>query len=250
MTQLLERKPRTLVVDGEVLQVRVRESIKARTSRIIVGPKRPLEIIVPHGVSDAEIDRMLNDRRAWIQAKTTRAMEIANRPAHLGLSLPGAVPIAGESVQVERLNGARAVAQLRDGHLVVRGPAESVGEALLRWYRREARRRTREAVEREAARLDLVYKSVAIRDQRTRWGSCSRAGNLSFNWRLLLAPPAVLDYVVVHELCHLREPNHSKAFWRALDAAMPGWPDHARWLRAYGHELHGFELDLQPWALD
>lgn len=99
-----------------------------------------------------------------------------------------------------------------------------------------------EVIEREAKRLDLRYSSVAIRDQRTRWGSCSPKGNLSFSWRLVLAPREVLEYVVAHELCHLRIPGHGKPFWRLLEAARPGWQEQARWLREHGAELHDYRL--------
>jgi predicted metal-dependent hydrolase len=83
-------------------------------------------------------------------------------------------------------------------------------------------------------RLGLTFQSIAIRDLRTRWGSCSRKANLSFSWRLAAAPREVLDYVVVHELCHLREPSHQKPFWRLLESARPGWQEQARWLREHG----------------
>ncbi|MDQ3823259.1 MAG: M48 family metallopeptidase, partial [Actinomycetota bacterium] len=90
---------------------------------------------------------------------------------------------------------------------------------------------------REAARLGVAYERIAIRDQRTRWGSCSRRGTLSFNWRLVLAPTGVLEYVVVHELCHLREPNHSRRFWALLESARPGYRAERQWLRRHGWEL-------------
>ena len=95
-------------------------------------------------------------------------------------------------------------------------------------------------VDEEAARLGVVYERIRIGDQRTLWGSCSRRGVLSFNWRLVLAPPAVLDYVVVHELCHLRVPNHSAAFWRLVGDSRPAWREQRDWLRAYGPELLAF----------
>ncbi|KAF0125392.1 MAG: hypothetical protein FD189_1682 [Elusimicrobia bacterium] len=79
--------------------------------------------------------------------------------------------------------------------------------------------------------LGIPYKRIAIRSQRTRWGSCSAKGNLNFNWRLAAAPSAVLDYVVVHELCHLRELNHSRDFWAHVRAACPDYKSHRRWLR-------------------
>ncbi|TMK23512.1 MAG: M48 family metallopeptidase [Actinobacteria bacterium] len=81
---------------------------------------------------------------------------------------------------------------------------------------------------------------IQIRDQRTRWGSCSANGNLSFNWRLVLAPIEVLDYVVVHEVCHLREANHSRRFWRLVETRRPDWRDQKAWLDAHGPELLAF----------
>lgn len=81
------------------------------------------------------------------------------------------------------------------------------------------------------------YTSVTIRDQKTRWGSCSSRGTLSFNYRLIFAPPPVLDYVVVHELCHLTHMNHSKEFWSMVGSIMPEYKIHRKWLREHGHEL-------------
>jgi predicted metal-dependent hydrolase len=104
--------------------------------------------------------------------------------------------------------------------------------------RRRARRILTELAEREAPRLGVSFERIAIRDQRTRWGSCSSRGTLSFSWRLVLAPEAVADYVVVHELCHLREPNHSPRFWQLVEMARPQYREQRRWLAEHGWELH------------
>ncbi|HEY8407997.1 MAG TPA: M48 family metallopeptidase [Gaiellaceae bacterium] len=108
----------------------------------------------------------------------------------------------------------------------------------------EARRAARELVtmlcEDEAAELGVRWSRIDIRDQRSRWGSCSTRGTLSFNWRLVLAPFEVLDYVVVHELCHLREPNHSRKFWRLVESRRPDWRLHRDWLHEHGPELLAF----------
>lgn len=82
-----------------------------------------------------------------------------------------------------------------------------------------------------------TYSRITIRDQKTRWGSCSSKGTLSFNWRLMLAPPAILDYVVVHELCHLRHMDHSPAFWQAVGEVFPDYASARNWLRKHGQEL-------------
>jgi predicted metal-dependent hydrolase len=250
---LRDRKPRHFAFGGETLLVRVRESARARTARIIVGPRRPLEVIVPRGVGDAEVDRYLEEKRSWIENKVVNAREIAARLPRLGLQRPGFVWLAGDQVPVEIATTtappalARLVARLRDGHLVVADVAQgdgggSAARAIERWYRREARRVIGRVAAREAERLGLQFGALAIRDQRTRWGSCSPQGNLSFSWRLLVAPHDVLAYLVVHELCHLREPSHQKPFWRMLDAARPGWQEQARWLREHGQELHHYDI--------
>lgn len=82
-----------------------------------------------------------------------------------------------------------------------------------------------------------TYSRITIRDQKTRWGSCSSKGTLSFNWRLMLAPPAILDYVIVHELCHLRHMDHSPAFWQAVGEVFPDYASARKWLRKHGQEL-------------
>ena len=108
----------------------------------------------------------------------------------------------------------------------------------------DARRAAREVItmlcEEEAAELGVTYQRIEIRDQRTRWGSCSTRGTLSFNWRLVLAPFEVLDYVVVHELCHLREANHSRRFWKLVETRRPDWRAHRDWLHEHGPELLAF----------
>jgi predicted metal-dependent hydrolase len=236
-----DRKPRRFKIGDETLIVRVRESARAKTARIIVGPRRPLEVIVPRGIKDAKVDEFLEEKRSWVERKVAKARDIAARPAQLGLEQPGFVSLTGEALAVERKDGQRSMAILRDGRLLVSGPDAGAAGAVERWYRREARRRVEDVLDREADRLGLHYHSVGIRDPRTRWGSCSRRGNLSFSWRLVMAPPEILEYVVVHELCHLREPSHQKPFWRMLEAARPGWHEQARWLREHGQEFHDYD---------
>ncbi len=178
-----------------------------------------------------------------------------NRP--LDLSRPGVVWLAGRPVPVALAHTDRPVANLVRARDSIRprtailgfgtedqvephSGALSVGgrtredrlAAIDRWYRREARSRIEAAVARESERLGLYPTKVTIRDQRTRWGSCSTSGTLSFNWRLVIGPVETLDYVVVHELTHLRHHNHSKDFWNALTNAMPDWKPRAAWLRA------------------
>jgi predicted metal-dependent hydrolase len=103
--------------------------------------------------------------------------------------------------------------------------------------RRLARNATSETARREAARLGVSYTRITIRDTRSRWGSCSTTGTLSFSWRLALAPREILDYVVVHELCHLRHHDHSQRFWNLVSEVWPQYREHKAWLDAHGWEL-------------
>jgi predicted metal-dependent hydrolase len=124
-------------------------------------------------------------------------------------------------------------AQVPRLRLDTRGISEAEG-------RQAARELVTMVLDEEAPALGVSYRGVAIRDQRTRWGSCSAQGALSFNWRLALAPFEVLDYVVVHELCHLVEPNHSSRFWKLVATRRPRWHAQRDWLREHGPELLAF----------
>jgi predicted metal-dependent hydrolase len=227
-----------LVVAGQAVRAEVRESRRSRRLRLVVRPGRLLEVTVPRGTGSRALKRFLGEHEAWIADRLDEARDRAARSHTLGLCQPGSVVLAGRRIPVARMPGDRAVAALRNGVLEVSGPDPAA--AIERWYRREARRLLETAAAREAARLGLSYSRIAVRDQRTRWGSCSTRSTLSFSWRLALAPPEVLDYVVVHELLHLREHNHSRAFWRLLDVHRPGWPAEADWLRIHGEELQAY----------
>jgi predicted metal-dependent hydrolase len=244
--ELQDRPGRPLELDGESISVRVRESPRARTTRILVGPERPLEIIVPAGTPDPEIDGHLHARRQWISEKLARSRAVAARPAELGLDRAGVVWLEGTPVPTRRLRGGRPVAVLRDGELLIGGATGAeAAAAVRRWYRRQARTRIVAVVQVHADRLGITFASIGVREQRTRWGSCSPKRNLSFNWRLVMAPPSVLEYVVVHELCHLQVANHSKAFWRLLETALPGWREGDRWLKRHGSELRAYQPSVE-----
>ena len=152
-----------------------------------------------------------------------------------------AVPSRMPAAEIERVLAEQAgwVARRRAAQLPRLGlDPHAVSEARARVA---ARVRAAAVAEAEAQALGVAYTRLAIRGQRTRWGSCSARGTLSINWRLVLAPPPVLDYVVVHELCHLREPNHSPRFWALVEARRPDWRTQRDWLRDHGEELLAFQ---------
>jgi predicted metal-dependent hydrolase len=231
-----------VLVGDERIEVAVRESARARRARLVVHQRRAPEVVVPVGASDSLVDGLLAQNRAWLARALARARAQAARGDALGLDRSGLVWLDGVARPVSMTRAARSSARLTDAGLRVAAPdAEAAAAAVARWYRHEARDRIDAAVAREAARLGLDHGRVSVRDQRTRWGSCSRSGALSFNWRLALAPPAVLDYVVVHELCHLRRHDHSPAFWALVASAQPDWEPRARWLKQHGSALLAYE---------
>lgn len=127
--------------------------------------------------------------------------------------------------------------------LCVSGEPEHVSRRLRDWLAAEARRDLDERVQSHAANLGLRPKRIVVRDQVSRWGSCSTTGALSFSWRLVLAPPHILDYVAAHEVAHLGEMNHGARFWALVRRTMPAADDAKRWLQVYGMDLHRYGTD-------
>ena len=145
------------------------------------------------------------------------------------------VPYLGRPLVVVAQAGRKRVHRREDTLLVPAGAARV--PALERFYRRRARIEIAARLDRACRVAGSSYAGLAIRNQRTRWASCSSTGTMSFNWRLLLAPEAVLDYVVWHEVCHLQVMDHSARFWELVARFCPDHRQHARWLRRYGRTL-------------
>lgn len=155
---------------------------------------------------------------------------------------PGArVPLLGQTHEIYHEPGSRAGVRREDGadggRIVVGGRSEDVAQRVERWLRDEAKRVLTERAQSKANRLGRPLGRITVRDTRTRWGSCSSTGNLSFCWRLIIAPAHVLDYVVAHEVAHLAERNHGPAFWRTAAALTHDVEAARAWLLRYGQTL-------------
>lgn len=220
----------------------VRRSDRARRARIQVTADG-VEVIVPRRLPLREVEPFVASKRAWIERTLLRIeAAAAERPRPL-LEDGGEVPFLGEllrlGVRVEPGRRRSHVAR-RGGDLTVAvaedGPA-AVGAALERWYRGQARSEVASRLDAAVARVGQSYSGLQIRGQSTRWASCSSRGAMSFNWRLLLAPPEILDYVVEHEVAHLEIHDHSQRFWDLLAARRPGYAAEERWLKANGSTL-------------
>jgi predicted metal-dependent hydrolase len=219
---------------------RIRRSDRARRARILVDGDG-IEVVVPQRFPLRDVEPFVEEKRAWIE-RTLRRMretEVELPPARLADG--GEVPYLGERfrlvVGIERRSVREHVARRGDELRLALPPGVTVRDALERWYRRRARAEVRPRLDAACARWGSSYTKLQIRGQRTRWASCSSTGAMSFNWRLLLAPPAVLDYVVEHEVVHLDVLDHSQRFWILLAERVPDWREQERWLRRHGHAL-------------
>jgi hypothetical protein len=227
-----------LELPGSTLTYRIRHSARRRSLALELRADGTLTVAVPHGLTLARIRAFVESRRAWIEAKRALfAHPVAVRaPLESGATLPYLGGSLSLAVQPEP--AARAACRRVQQSLVVRAPdAAAVRRALERWYRRAAETHLAERVAHFAPQVGRAPRAVAVRAQRTRWGSCSARATISFNWRLMQAPPEILDYVVVHELCHLLVPNHSPRFWAEVARVLPDYAERRTALRRFGRAL-------------
>jgi predicted metal-dependent hydrolase len=199
-----------------------------------------LTVAAPHGLALTAIRAFVESRRVWIDAK--RALLAQSKPSaprfqfHSGARLPylGTELALNVSIAPAR----RAACRCESGSLVLKVPHDNaIRPAIEAWYRRAAASHAAARLAHFAPLVGRGARKLVIRAQRTRWGSCSARGTISLNWRLMQAPPEILDYVVVHELCHLLVPNHSPRFWAEVARVLPDWRQQRAQLRQFGRSL-------------
>jgi len=226
--------------DRAVYPVRVRRHPQARryTLRIQAATREVVLTIPPCG-SLKEARAFAQKHGGWIAARLGRL------PAAVAFAHGTVVPVRGVEHRIEHRRGARGTVWCEaapDGTplLCVAGETPHIGRRVLDHLKREAKRDLDAASRRYGQHLGVAIRRVAIRDQASRWGSCSTTGVLSYSWRLVLAPPFVLDYLAAHEVAHLLEMNHSSRFWRIVLGMCPDTRRAKAWLDAHGTELHRY----------
>ena len=215
---------------GTPFEFRVRRSPRARRVRVSVDGSGEVEVVLPKRAPERAAAQAVRELTPWIER---RRRTLARAAAELARP-EGTVPFLGQDLRLVPQPGRERVHRRGDELLV---PKRDAAAAIERWYRRQARAEIAPRLDAATARAGSTYTGLTIRGQKTRWASCSTTGHMSFNWRLLLAPEAVLDYVVEHEVCHLERMDHSPRFWALLESRVPDWREHARWLRRYGPTL-------------
>jgi predicted metal-dependent hydrolase len=216
---------------------------RARRYILRVLPDGTARVTIPRRGSRSEAERFVNTQQRWIEQQQLRRLDLQARRAASPID-PHLVLLRGESIKLEpQLDAERPFVRFGDLTLPLTSADEEPRRAVVRHLRALAATELPPRLMELAAQHALTVKRVSIRNQRARWGSCSSEGRISLNWRLVQMPDAVRDYVLLHELMHLREPNHSRRFWRHVAAVCPDYQQSRRWLRTHESLLALRETD-------
>lgn len=238
-----ESAPRKIPLGSEKVAYEVRESDEATQPRIDVDI-HGVRVILPED-STTNPDTLLKENAAWILEKKAKYDQYRERVPERKFEPGERFPYLGDQheVVVER----RSSSQIAENEFrLAKHHVEqtSVQRALEVLYRRKARERFEKRSSRFADEMGVEYDEIEVRNQRTKWGSCSTTGTLGLNWRLMMAPPEVVDYIMIHELAHLREQNHTDEFWSLVAEHDPEYEKHAHWLRENSPRLVFSDEDL------
>ena len=232
--------------EGATYRVTVRRHAQARryTLRVQATDHAVVLTLPPRG-SLKEGKAFAERNSAWIAARLQRL------PRAIPFADGAEVPLRGAPHRIAHRKGARGTVWTEIGDdgarlLCVAGDAAHMPRRLRDYLKREAKRDLDAASRRHAGALGVAVRRVVVRDQTSRWGSCTNTGALSYSWRLILAPPHVLDYLAAHEVAHLIEMNHSPRFWRLVARICPDWQRAKNWLAAHGNALHRYGEAAPP----
>lgn len=222
---------------------RLRRSQRAKRLLLKVDIRHGIEVVIPRRMSVQAAKEIVWRHRHWLQRTITKQqkmsdqLQLMKRSYRTGETLP----LLGENLllQVNRTPRHRRVRiRTQPGQLVITAPMNTaIRPALIRWYRRQARDYFLTASTQAARQLKVTFTRVTIGEQKTKWGSCSARGRLSYNWRLLLAPRAIAAYVVAHEVAHVRHRHHAHKFWQTVAQLDPDYQAHRAWLKKNGYTL-------------
>lgn len=203
-----------------------------------------MRVLAPKGIAKRDLQALLQARRQWVSAKLSQQQQrIASRPRYR-YQAGERLPYLGGQLTLAIANGTRA-ACVRDADLLRvrlssrsrKSATEQVYQSVAQWYRHDALRLLEAKTQQLCRATELQCKGVNIRATRSKWGHCTSDGYIQYNWQIVLAPMAVVDYLVAHEVSHLRHHNHSRAFWQQVHAICPDYQRQRIWLREQGHRL-------------
>ena len=242
-----KRYPRLAVIGQEQIKLldstvayTIKQSYRTRSIRLEIRRETGLTVVVPRKYTPVQIQDILVQKSKWI----LRHLQ-GGKPVQMPLFKPAPghgdrLPYLGKTIEIAVTAEAsrRAAARLTDGRLLIPlASGANTAPVLEKWFREQARLVFTQKAETFKAVMGLNYKDILIRGQKTRWGSCSPAGNITLNWKLLMAPEEIVDYVIIHELAHRKHMNHSGRFWQLVERYCPRWKEHRKWLARHEDEL-------------
>ncbi len=233
MVGKLEEVEGSVVLEGRNVDYRLYRVPRRKRIHLVVAEDGRVHVRAPRRCSRRAAESVILQHRAWALEALERVREQARQRPRL--TDGGELPWLGGGLRLRLHADASARVQRRGAELWVQAPSleeDVVRELLVGWYRHQARGHFTDRLMTLAGEVGRWPQRVCIRDQRTRWGSCSCRGTISLNWRLMLAPKELADYVLVHELCHLRHLDHSRAFWDLVESIVPDWRERRARLRA------------------
>ncbi|MEN8196555.1 MAG: SprT family zinc-dependent metalloprotease [Pseudomonadota bacterium] len=235
MDGALQNPALKLDIGGRSVPVTVRRSARARriSLRIDTATHTVILVLPKRATLEAGL-RFAGEKTVWLQNR------LAVLPAPVSFARGVSIPLRGAPHRIRHRPDSRAGVWLEDGEIHVSGAEAHLPRRLTDWLKAEARREITPRARDKAVVVDLPVARVSVREARSRWGSCSSAGNLSFSWRLILAPEIVLDYVVAHEVAHLVHMNHGEDFWALCATLTPRMEEAKTWLRRHGNQLHRY----------
>jgi len=246
MVPLTGRKPALIgtyqtILEGRTVPYAVKRSSRAKYVRLEIRIKTGLTVVVPSSYNVEQLSGLLRKKGRWILGKLAEYGKGQTAVAEKKLESGDSIPYLGQYLKVvEWHNPGTAVSiRLEKNQLFVNFGSRNGHLNLIMewWYRQQAEKLIKKSADELCSLLGVTYGRLTIRGAKTRWGSCSRKSNLNFNWKLMMAPEPVIDYVIIHELAHLKEMNHSKKFWELVAEHCPQWRKHKRWLKEHEAEL-------------
>ncbi len=227
--------PFVIDLDGKRVTITPRRNALAR--RMVLRAARDgqgFALTLPRRHSQRAIQDFLQTSSDWMRT------QLSKQPPKISLAHGAKIMLRGEDVTIHTTGKLRGTVAFdaETKHLLLPGTEDHIERRLTDWLKKQALADLRQATQTYASAMDITYKRIAVRDQKSRWGSCTTDGTLSYSWRLVLAPPYVLDYVAAHEVAHLREMNHGPKFWRLVLAHCKDTRRAKAWLKQNGNLLH------------
>jgi len=228
-------------INGQTIIYTLKRSFKARRVRLEVRQQTGLTVIVPRSYPIGQLAGFLKSKERWISRNLARFNQLELLSAPKELRNGDTIAYLGQDLELVKQENHHGESVVLDGNKLVLSPDlfnnGLLELALEQWYRSKAARLITEIADKLSSQMGIDYKRILIRGQKTRWGSCSHKKNLSFNWKLIMAPEPVVEYVIIHELIHLKEMNHSKRFWNLVAQYCLGWQEHKNWLKQHEADL-------------